>query len=113
MANDTVRVKPDPHCKYCHGEGVVYDSVDYGGTTVQMPSDCECILNQLEDPECEYEIDDTPEEKKMTLQEFLTDVLPLLFSHTVDRLDKYIDGVGQVKAYRVGAIIRIDIQVEE
>lgn len=32
----------DPDCTICHGTGIVYDSVDYGSITVQMPSDCEC-----------------------------------------------------------------------
>lgn len=32
-----------PKCPLCHGSGVVYDSVDYGSTTVQMPSMCECV----------------------------------------------------------------------
>jgi hypothetical protein len=33
----------DPKCPYCHGTGTVYDSVDYGSTTVQMPSTCDCV----------------------------------------------------------------------
>lgn len=28
-------------CKACHGEGIIYDSVPYGATNVQMPSGCE------------------------------------------------------------------------
>ena len=33
----------NPRCEYCHGTGIVYDMVDYGSTTVQMPSTCECV----------------------------------------------------------------------
>ena len=33
----------DPTCKFCRGTGVVYDTVDYGSTTAQMPSTCECV----------------------------------------------------------------------
>ena len=40
----------DPHCGYCHGTGTVYDSVDYGSTTVQMPSTCDCVED---DDDCE------------------------------------------------------------
>ena len=36
----------DPHCPYCHGSGTVYDSVDYGSTTVQMPSTCDCVEDE-------------------------------------------------------------------
>ena len=37
------RIKPDPNCEFCHGEGTVYDSVPYGSTNVLMPSHCECV----------------------------------------------------------------------
>jgi hypothetical protein len=38
-----------PWCKQCHGSGVVYDTVDYGSTTVQMPSVCECVGEDEDD----------------------------------------------------------------
>lgn len=38
-----VTVTTDPACRVCGGEGVVYDSVDYGSTTAQLPSECECV----------------------------------------------------------------------
>lgn len=43
--DDRRRVNPlaDPTCTACYGTGTVYDSVDYGSTTVMMPSICECV----------------------------------------------------------------------
>lgn len=35
----------DPACKFCRGTGVVYDTVDYGSTTAQMESPCECATD--------------------------------------------------------------------
>lgn len=35
------------NCRYCHGSGTVYDTVDYGSTTAQMSSDCDCAFDQL------------------------------------------------------------------
>lgn len=35
----------DPKCPHCHGTGTVYDMVDYGSTTVPMPSMCDCVEN--------------------------------------------------------------------
>ena len=40
-------IRPDPSCKACHGEGTVYDTVDYGSTTAQLPSWCECVERQI------------------------------------------------------------------
>ena len=41
------KVTPNPGCKHCRGSGTVYDTVPYGSTTAQMPSDCSCIEEQL------------------------------------------------------------------
>jgi hypothetical protein len=52
------KVKPNPDCNMCHGEGVVYDLVPYGDTNVQMPTTCECVLAQLDaDDETGIDID--------------------------------------------------------
>lgn len=37
----------DPTCKACHGSGVVYDTVDYGSTTAQWESPCDCQIDYL------------------------------------------------------------------
>ena len=39
----TIIGRPNPHCEFCNGSGTVYDMVDYGSTTVSMPSQCECV----------------------------------------------------------------------
>ena len=36
-------LRPNPKCLICGGYGTVYDMVDYGSTTVSMPSQCECM----------------------------------------------------------------------
>ena len=36
----------DPQCEFCGGTGVVSDTVDYGSTTAQMESPCECVTVQ-------------------------------------------------------------------
>lgn len=53
-----IKVKPDPNCKYCHGSGEVLDWVDYGSTTISMPSLCNCVEIQIhEDYEGAIELD--------------------------------------------------------
>ena len=51
-------------CRYCHGSGTVYDTVDYGSTTAQMPSDCEDCISagwpEGADDDAEYEIVPAP-----------------------------------------------------
>lgn len=48
MADPIVQIiRPDSNCKYCHGTGIVYDSVDYGSTTASLPSFCDCVENQV------------------------------------------------------------------
>ena len=42
-------IKPVPDCEFCHGEGTVYDPVDYGSTTVQMSSFCNCVEEQADE----------------------------------------------------------------
>ncbi len=37
------------NCKFCHGDGTFYDTVPYGSTTAQLPSDCECIFEDIDD----------------------------------------------------------------
>lgn len=49
-------VKGDPNCVYCRGSGIVYDMVPYGSTYVRMPSDCECIQDQLDELESESNV---------------------------------------------------------
>lgn len=39
-----IEIKANPECKWCHGEGVVYDSVPYGDTTAQFPTTCEACI---------------------------------------------------------------------
>ena len=38
-----------PGCEWCHGTGIVCDMVDYGSTTVPMPSVCECVEGDDDD----------------------------------------------------------------
>lgn len=56
---DTLKIKPDPACKACRGEGVVYDSVPYGMGSTSMESLCDCVLEQIPegDEDGEVEID--------------------------------------------------------
>ena len=37
----------DPTCRQCRGMGVVYDTVDYGSTTAQWESPCDCQIDYL------------------------------------------------------------------
>jgi len=41
-------ITPRKDCRYCHGTGQVNDWVDYGSTTVSMPSICDCVTEQAE-----------------------------------------------------------------
>lgn len=45
-------------CPYCHGSGTVYDWVPYGMGNVQMPTDCNCVVFQLEEWEAGQETND-------------------------------------------------------
>lgn len=45
----------------------------------------------------------------MTLQDFLYQMLPLLLSKTLDKIEKQLD-VGYVTAYWAGTVLRIDIK---
>lgn len=51
------KITPLADCKACHGSGTVYDIVDYGSTTAELPSGCSCVDEQL--PE---EFDDSIDE---------------------------------------------------
>lgn len=54
---ETMKIKPDPNCKYCHGTGEVYDTVDYGSTVAYLPSFCSCVEEQIpEDWDGEIEL---------------------------------------------------------
>lgn len=44
-----MKIKPKKNCKACHGTGLVYDIVDWGATTAQMDSLCDCVLEQIEE----------------------------------------------------------------
>ncbi len=55
----TLHIAPNPHCKFCHGSGTVYDSVDYGSATVQMPSWCGCVEEQIPEDCADADIDIT------------------------------------------------------
>ncbi len=46
---DYLNPAADPACPMCHGTGVVYDTVDYGSTTTQLPSVCECVTGDDDD----------------------------------------------------------------
>jgi len=50
------KIKPDPDCKWCYGDGVVYDTVDYGSTTAQLPSYCNCVEEQADEDTDDIEI---------------------------------------------------------
>jgi hypothetical protein len=43
----TYTITPEPACPYCHGSGTVYDTVDYGSTTAQLESWCNCVEVQI------------------------------------------------------------------
>lgn len=49
IAGALVQVGPytyaDPTCRQCRGTGVVWDTVDYGSTTAQMESPCDCAVD--------------------------------------------------------------------
>jgi len=45
----TQRIRPDPDCKQCHGEGYVYDRVPYGSTYAMLPSYCSCVEEQADE----------------------------------------------------------------
>jgi len=49
-------------------------------------------------------------ERLLKAHDFLSQMLPLLLSRTVDKLEKEIDGVGHVTAYWAGTILRIDLK---
>ena len=42
-----LKIRPDPDCPHCHGEGQQYDIVPFGGTTAEMPEFCICVENQI------------------------------------------------------------------
>ena len=56
-ARKVQRIKPRPDCPSCFGEGTVYDTVDYGSTTAQLPSNCACVEEQADEDTDEIEID--------------------------------------------------------
>lgn len=43
----TLSITAKADCGACHGTGEVYDSVDWWGATVSMPSLCGCIEEQI------------------------------------------------------------------
>ena len=50
------QIKPNPECSQCHGWGTVYDTVDYGSTTAQLPSFCACVEEQADEDTDEIEL---------------------------------------------------------
>jgi hypothetical protein len=50
------QIKPNVDCPHCHGWGTVYDTVDYGSTTAQLPSFCGCVEDQTDDDTDEIEL---------------------------------------------------------
>lgn len=59
--NAPLTITPREGCPYCRGTGTVYDTVDWWGATAQMPSTCDCVLEQLPDNyEDDYEIKPAP-----------------------------------------------------
>lgn len=47
-----LQIQPDQNCEFCRGSGEIFDSVDYGSTTAQLPSFCGCVEEQVAE---EYE----------------------------------------------------------
>lgn len=43
----TLRITAKADCGACHGEGTVYDTVDWWGASASMPSICGCIEEQI------------------------------------------------------------------
>ncbi len=39
----STRFRANPACPYCHGSGMVVESVPYGDTWVSMPAGCSCV----------------------------------------------------------------------
>jgi hypothetical protein len=52
IAGALVQVGPytyaDPKCRQCRGTGVVSDTVDYGSTTAQLESACDCAVDYMD-----------------------------------------------------------------
>jgi hypothetical protein len=55
----TERIKPNPECKACHGSGEIIDFVPmpFGSGDCQMPSFCDCVIEQLQDEDADIELD--------------------------------------------------------
>lgn len=55
--SEVLKIKPDPNCKSCHGEGEAFDIVDYGSTTASMPTLCDCVVEQVPEGREDLEIE--------------------------------------------------------
>lgn len=56
MTNDTERITPRADCKACHGDGIIYERHPYGSTTAEEALYCDCVIEQLEDPDADIAI---------------------------------------------------------
>jgi hypothetical protein len=54
VSKDAILIRPDPKCKYCHGSGTVYESINDDAATAYIPVPCDCV----EDGEIDYEDED-------------------------------------------------------
>lgn len=50
-----MKIKPNDYCMACYGTGIVHDIVDWGSTTTQIESYCDCVLDQLPEDATEKE----------------------------------------------------------
>lgn len=57
LSTKTQKIKPEPNCPHCHGNGEVFDIVPWGSTTTSMASFCECVEAQADEDTDEIELD--------------------------------------------------------
>ena len=85
------QIKPNPNCNDCFGWGTIYDTVDYGSTTAQLPSFCACVEDQADEDTDEIELIFDPVEEcaeEAFYEEF----------HEEEDLGEYIDGIAEQDA---------------
>jgi hypothetical protein len=85
------QIKPNPNCNNCFGWGTIYDTVDYGSTTAQLPSFCACVEEQADEDTDEIELIFDP------IQEGVEEDFDEEFPEEED-LGEYIDSIAEQDA---------------